>query len=207
MPYGCLTNKAVRIFCMMFLLTRFKYENCIEDWRLRKELVGALSLLSLEPSPGLLRTLLSLPDPTSPRPPRYRGAYSKGELEFEGGQSSLLLKSEVPRSEVWRSWLMSPPLLSFMLSRLLPNLEAGLRTLSRVASASMLRPTLSRGPWVEAANCDLYPWPPPERSSLGRISSWRWSWCRVSCRRSWAKEDLNMVTCLVTNCLLLSPQK
>ena len=79
---------------------------------------------------------------------RYRGLYSKGELEFEPGQISLLLKSEVPRSEVWRSWQAG----SVLSSReeedpeMFPYLEFCLTAAGIEMSSSMLRLILSRGP-------------------------------------------------------------
>ena len=81
---------------------------------------------------------------------RYRGLYSKGELEFEPGQISLLLKSEVPRSEVWRSWQAG----SVLSSReeedpeMFPNLEFCLTAAGAgiEMSSSRLRLMLSRGP-------------------------------------------------------------
>ena len=85
---------------------------------------------------------------------RYRGLYSKGELEVEPGQISLLLKSSVPRSEVWRSWEAGSAVVSLaMLSRreeedpeMFPNLEFCLTAAGIEMSSSKLRLILSRGP-------------------------------------------------------------
>ena len=81
---------------------------------------------------------------------RYRGLYSKGELELDPGQISLLLKSEVPRSEVWRSWQWGGSALSSRLQEdpeMFPNLEFCLTGAAGIEmSSSKLRLILSRGP-------------------------------------------------------------
>ena len=119
------------------------------------------------------------------------------------GQISLLLKSEVPKSEVWNSAvsLLLPGML--MLSRtlggLFPNLEEGLSG----GSSSILTSMLSRGPWVLAANWDLY----REWRWIGSIASWRFEllWCLVSSKISWANDDLNMFVCLFMLWAAVSP--
>ena len=79
--------------------------------------------------------------------PLYLGLYSKGELEAEAeagpGHISLLLKSEVPRSEVWSS-AQAGSVVSLD-TEMFPNLEFCL-TGGMEMSSSRLRLMLSRGP-------------------------------------------------------------